>query len=104
MSRNIGIRELRQNASLYLRLVAEGEEFVVTDHNVPVAKLVPLEPGDEQVHEETWEELKERLGIVEATMSPEELLKRVPLFKLRPRKPGEPSFDELFDASREDKI
>src|SRR3954447_18790243 len=40
----VGVRELRQNLSRYLRLVAEGERFEVTEHNLPVAVLGPL-PG-----------------------------------------------------------
>jgi prevent-host-death family protein len=39
--RRIGVRELRQNASLYLRRVAAGESFTVTDRGKPVAQLVP---------------------------------------------------------------
>lgn len=38
----IGVRELRQNASQYLRRVAEGESFEVADRGRPVAVLVPL--------------------------------------------------------------
>ncbi|WP_020671328.1 type II toxin-antitoxin system Phd/YefM family antitoxin [Amycolatopsis nigrescens] len=37
----IGIRELRQNASVYLRRVAAGESFTVTDRGTPVAILGP---------------------------------------------------------------
>ena len=37
----IGVRELRQNASRYLALVAQGERFEVTDRGRPVALLVP---------------------------------------------------------------
>jgi prevent-host-death family protein len=37
----IGVRELRQNASQYLRRVAAGESFTVTDRGTPVAQLVP---------------------------------------------------------------
>src|SRR5436305_10925972 len=40
--RRVGVRELRQNLSRYLRLVAEGERFEVTEHNLPVAVLGPL--------------------------------------------------------------
>lgn len=43
-AQRVGVRELRQNLSRYLRLVAEGECFEVTDHNLPVAVLGPL-PG-----------------------------------------------------------
>jgi prevent-host-death family protein len=41
----IGVRELRQQASRYLKRVAAGEAFEVTDNGRPVARLVPL-PSD----------------------------------------------------------
>jgi prevent-host-death family protein len=37
----VGIAELRQNLSRYLRRVASGERLIVTDHNRPVAELGP---------------------------------------------------------------
>ena len=40
--RSIGVRELRQQASRYLREVERGEPIEVTDHGRPVARLVPL--------------------------------------------------------------
>ena len=40
--RRIGIRELRQQASRYVREVQRGETFEVTDRGRPVARLVPL--------------------------------------------------------------
>jgi prevent-host-death family protein len=39
--RRIGIRELRQRASHYLREVQAGESIEVTDRGRPVARLVP---------------------------------------------------------------
>lgn len=41
MSETVGIAELRQNLTRYLRRVAEGERLVVTDRNRPVAELGP---------------------------------------------------------------
>jgi prevent-host-death family protein len=41
----IGVRELRQHASVWLRRVAAGEAFEVTDRGRPVALLSPL-PAD----------------------------------------------------------
>ena len=38
----VGIRELRQEASKILARVEEGEEFMVTDRGVPVARLIPF--------------------------------------------------------------
>ena len=38
----VGVRELRQNLSKYLRRVIRGETFRVTDRGRPVATLGPL--------------------------------------------------------------
>jgi prevent-host-death family protein len=42
----VGIRELRQNLSVYLRRVGCGETFHVTDRGQPVASLGPIEPPE----------------------------------------------------------
>jgi prevent-host-death family protein len=42
MSGTVGVAELRQNLSRFLKRVAMGERLVVTDHNRPVAELGPL--------------------------------------------------------------
>jgi prevent-host-death family protein len=41
MSESVGVAELRQNLSVYLRRVKRGERLVVTDRNRPVAELGP---------------------------------------------------------------
>jgi len=41
MSETVGVAELRQNLSTYLRRVGEGERLVITDRNRPVAELGP---------------------------------------------------------------
>jgi prevent-host-death family protein len=43
--RAVGIRELRQQASRYLREVERGETIEVTDRGRPVARLIPV-PSD----------------------------------------------------------
>jgi prevent-host-death family protein len=43
--RAIGIRELRQHASRYLRAVQRGETIEVTDRGHPIARLVPIPRG-----------------------------------------------------------
>jgi prevent-host-death family protein len=40
----VGVRELRQNLSVYLRLVEAGETLEVTEHGRPIARLGPLPP------------------------------------------------------------
>jgi prevent-host-death family protein len=40
------VRELRQRASEWLRLVEAGESFEITDRGRPVAWLVPTPPDD----------------------------------------------------------
>ena len=41
MTMSVGIAELRQNLSQYLRRVEQGERLLVTDRNRPVAELGP---------------------------------------------------------------
>jgi prevent-host-death family protein len=38
----VGVRELRQNLSVYLARIAQGETLEVTDRGQPVAILAPL--------------------------------------------------------------
>lgn len=38
----VGVRELRQNLSVYLRRIRQGVELTVTERGVPVAILAPL--------------------------------------------------------------
>jgi len=42
----IGVRELRQRASEWLRRCAAGESFEVTMRGRPVARLLPAEPEE----------------------------------------------------------
>ncbi len=42
MAERVGVRELRQNLSKWLRRVEHGESFEVTDRGRPVAELRPL--------------------------------------------------------------
>jgi prevent-host-death family protein len=41
----VGVRELRQNLSVYLRRVKKGEVLEISEHGRPVAMISALEPG-----------------------------------------------------------
>ena len=45
----VGVRELCQNLSVYLKRVAAGETLRVTEHGRPVAMLTPLPKQEESV-------------------------------------------------------
>lgn len=47
----VGIRELRQNLSVYLRRVVKGEVLEVTDRGRPVALLVPVPASERPVEQ-----------------------------------------------------
>ena len=49
MANRVGIRELRQNLSVYLRRVAAGERLEVTERGRPVAQLVPLPDASDPI-------------------------------------------------------
>ena len=42
-SNQVGVRELRQEASAILRRVKAGELIEITEHGTPVARLVPIQ-------------------------------------------------------------
>jgi prevent-host-death family protein len=52
-SNSVGVRELRQNASVLLRRVKAGEIIEITEHGTPIAKLVAVDPSkyDEYLEE-----------------------------------------------------
>ena len=45
----IGIREARQNLSIYLERVKRGEAVTITEHGRPVAVLRPIDATDDPV-------------------------------------------------------
>lgn len=70
----IGVRELRQHASRWLRRVAEGETYEITMRGVPVARLSPVERQEDALERlaregiitlatEDIDEVMDRLGL-----------------------------------------
>jgi len=49
MAERVGVRELRQNLSVYLRKVETGVSYEVTDRGRSVALLVPLPSTDDPI-------------------------------------------------------
>jgi prevent-host-death family protein len=93
--RSIGVRELRQNASKYLRLVEAGETIEVTDRGRPVARLTPVETRKKTREQEIRDDLVRRGLLIPAK---EPWVTPTPL----PPKPGLPSPSEILAEMRED--
>ena len=87
----MGVRELRQHLSRYLRRVERGERLVVTERRRPVAVLGPL-PENEDV-------LDYLIAIGEATPASGDLLDLPP-----PVRVEGPSSEEILDELRADRI
>ena len=51
--RPVQIAELKNKLSAYLNLVRAGEEIIITDRKVPIAKIVPLGSGDLDLEEQS---------------------------------------------------
>jgi prevent-host-death family protein len=87
---SIGIRELRQNASRYLRLVEErGEPIQITDRGRPVALLTPV-PKTSSRYEQLVASGRIRRG------------RGGPLPRPVPPKPGVPLPSEILAEMRAD--
>jgi prevent-host-death family protein len=91
--KRVGIAELRQNLSRFLKLVADGDRIVVTDHNKPVAEIGPPTSGMTKF---------ERLiaqGIIEPAEDPTGFEDWEPL---PPYKPGEKTLTEILLEMRDE--
>lgn len=89
----VGIRELRQNLSVYLkRVTEEGETFEVTDHGKPVALLSPRKGED-------WYQAMVAAGRIRPAQGS---IKDLP--PPLPARPGEMTISEALREQREDKI
>jgi prevent-host-death family protein len=91
--RRIGIRELRQNASQYIRLVKAGETIEVTERGVPVACLTPLNSKPKSRREE----------MIEAGLLIPGTQDWSSLEPLTPN-PGEAPMSQILDELREDRL
>lgn len=91
--RRIGIRELRQNASEYVRAAESGETIEVTDRGRAVARLAPI-PKKESILDRLIAEGKATPAQGELRDLPAPL----------PRRPGEPLLSDVLDELREDRI
>ncbi|HET9766281.1 MAG TPA: type II toxin-antitoxin system prevent-host-death family antitoxin [Thermoanaerobaculia bacterium] len=89
----VGVRELRQNLSRYLRRVEAGETLEVTEHGRPVAVLAPLPPPNEDILDRLIREGRAR-------PAKGDLLDVKPL----PRITEGPTLSEILDELREDVI
>lgn len=85
----VGVRELRQNASLVLRRVAAGETVEVTDRGRAVARIVP-------VHEAS--RLEQLLAEGRATQVTADLLDVKPIA----RRAGKPTLSRILADMRAD--
>ncbi|HXR60806.1 MAG TPA: type II toxin-antitoxin system prevent-host-death family antitoxin [Solirubrobacterales bacterium] len=91
---SVGVRELRQNLSKYLREVKDGETFLVTERGVEVARLSPSGPADSPIAR-----LVAERG---ATMPRGDLLASVAASR---RKPAEgPASIEVLNELREERL
>jgi prevent-host-death family protein len=89
---DVGVRELRQNLSVYLRRIAQGETLRVTEHGHPVALLTPLPNTGDPVLDDL-----EAQGLLERPRS-----RRRPLPRPLPLRPGEPTLSEVLQQMRDE--
>ncbi len=87
----VGVRELRQNLSVYLDRVKAGETLEVTEHGVPVAQLGPRPQERRSVIER---------GIAEGWITPASGDRRT--LPYPPRIPGRPLSEILQEMRDED--
>ncbi len=94
-AKRIGIRELRQHASIYVDLAEKGQTVDITNRGRLVARLVPAEEAESPL---------ERLiaaGVLRPAEEPGNLLDIEPG---PPVPPGQPTISEILQELREDRV
>ncbi|MGH2401437.1 MAG: type II toxin-antitoxin system Phd/YefM family antitoxin [Candidatus Limnocylindria bacterium] len=91
--KRVGIRELRQNASEYVRRAEAGETIEVTDRGRPVARLAPLPEAASILDRLIAEGKATRATRDWRTLPPP-----------APPEPGARPLSDIVDEMREDKI
>jgi prevent-host-death family protein len=89
----VGVRELRQNLSVYLRRVRRGESLEVTERGQPVALLQPIVVADDKLAQLEAHGLALRRGAGNLADLPRPA-------KIEP----DPPLSEVLDELREDSI
>jgi prevent-host-death family protein len=74
MVRSVNVAELKNQLSKYLTFAKAGEEVVIRDRNLPVAKLVPFSSG-EASEEELLLVAAGKMRMPQSALNVDELLK-----------------------------
>lgn len=93
-ARVVGVREMRQNLSVYLERVKAGETLHVSEYGRVVAMLAPL-PADKLAP-------LDRMVLEGRAIAPKGSLKDLPPPK--PAPPGVPTTDVILNELREDVV
>jgi prevent-host-death family protein len=93
--RSVNVAELKNRLSKYLRFAKGGEEVVIRDRNLPVAKLVPFSAGEGN-EEELLLVAAGKMRLPKTSVEVEELL-RIPTGKV----PGRKGIQALLDDREE---
>jgi antitoxin (DNA-binding transcriptional repressor) of toxin-antitoxin stability system len=91
---SVGVRELRQNLSVYLDRIKKGETLAVTEFGREVALLTPLPKREMDVFE--------RMVAEGRATAPTRSLRNLPV--PTPGRPGMPPAEVIISEMREDKI
>ena len=84
--KTVNIAELKNRLSTYVRFARNGEEIVIRDRNMPVAKIVPFVPGN-ATEEELQLVAEGKMTLPERRLSDlDEIWKNPPTRKLKGRK------------------
>jgi prevent-host-death family protein len=97
---SVNVAELKNRLSKYLTFVKAGEEIVIRDRNLPVAKLVPFS-ADESSQEELLLVAAGKMRLPKASVKVSDLLK-IPTGRVSGREGVQALLDEREEADPKD--
>jgi prevent-host-death family protein len=96
--RSVNIAELKNRLSAYIGYAKKGEEIVIRDRNLPVAKLVPFSGGD-ATDEELLLVAQGKMRLPERPWTPEAIEEIINMPKPTPR--GKTGTEVLLEEREE---
>jgi antitoxin (DNA-binding transcriptional repressor) of toxin-antitoxin stability system len=60
----VGISEIKNRLSYYLRLVRGGEQIEILDRKIPLARIIHVSQSETRPNETPWIMEMERVGII----------------------------------------
>ena len=96
--RTVGVKKLKDQLSLYLQLVQQGEIISVTDHNLPIAEI--RQPGSNQDTNKSQTTIEQLASTLGAGFSPAKRVRSIAQALVSEKAASYSAWQNIYEESR----